>query len=275
MRDGLYRHSGQMAPTAPLLVLVGGGFGGVVLAFIVSFVGDFIPWIGTRLLLIAAYLGGLSLINSLLLKKGKVRNAGVAAVLAGLVGCITWYGSWVATVLYFSGAWTLNPAGLYTVAQIMAENGVFQIKGEVIGTTVTNVFWLAELLLVSGWSAYHGFRHIRATPFCEPCGLWLTEKMNLGPFAPPEDEHRFLINLNDGMVEPLINLHPAKAFPFWEVEVRECHGCHSVHVAKLVQVSVDKEEKKKRKALSPLFLLSTNQADALVRLSDQINAVVD
>lgn len=270
MRHGLYQHSGQMAPTAPVLVLAGGTIGGLVLAFMVSYVGDFLPWLGARLLLIAAYLGGLSLANGFLLRKGKVRNAGAAAVLGGLVGVITWYWSWVATVLFTTGALVLNPVGLYAVAQSMAENGIFQIKGEVIGTTVTNVLWLSELLLVNGWSTYNSFCQIRDTPFCEPCGLWLTEKMSLGPFAPPEDEHRFLINLNDGLVEPLLDLQAAKVYPLWMLEVRECHGCHQMHVAKLVQVSLDKEEKKKSKTLTPLFLLTTEQADAMVALSDQV-----
>lgn len=270
MKRGLFKHSGEMNASAPLLMLVGGGIGGFFIAFVVTFLGDLLPFLMLRLILLGAYVYALSFMNNFLMEKGHLRNPTLAGVFGFLVGAITWYWSWVA-LFYLGtddGMIVLNPAHLWTLASVLADQGYWEFEDSTMGAGVTWTLWALEVLIVVGSAGHFARNHVRETGYCEDCSHWLHNTTTTGPFNQVEDPKTFRRNLEDGVVEPLFNLDVAQTNPFWMVDVTTCDQCQNFHLGRLMEVTIGDENKTERDELTGWFHMTGEDVDRVTALAE-------
>lgn len=271
MKKGLFEHSGEMNASAPLQFLVGGGIGGFVIAFVVTFLGNLIPLVIMHLLLLVSYVYAIGFMNQFLIEKTHLRHPKLAGWLGLSVGAMTWYFSWVA-LFYFGledGVMYFDPRELWALAKLVAAEGYWEFEDTTMGATVTWTLWALEVLIVVGGAGHMAKTHVYATAYCEKCARWLRPTATYGPFAPAADERTFRHGLEDGEVEPLFDLNVAETSPFWMLDTVACNHCQKFHLGKLVEVTLGEDNKTKRDDLTGMFHLSAKDVNRLEKISTQ------
>ena len=204
----VYRHSGKFNAFGVCAPLAVAALLGWPLGLAYGHATRSIPFVFINVLLPVGYGFVFGAMTIWLLRKGRVRNLGVAAVIAVLVGTIAVYFEWNG----FLHALVPEPPLLFLPDEIgdgiayLYEHGSWSI-GRGRGTTHVAGFplalvWLAEALLIIGFTLAVSVRFVRDTPYCEDSQCWFDEAKAVNCLAAIDDPDQ-LEQLRAGDITPL------------------------------------------------------------------------
>ena len=119
---------------------------------------------------------------------GRVRNRMVVWGVSAFVGLLTVYFSWVAYIYLLSDLITFQPQIVWQIVQLLAQNGVWEIRGSTPTGGALYTVWAIEAALIGGITMLMGSSTV--VPFCESCQLW-TEPQILETQVPLENAADF------------------------------------------------------------------------------------
>jgi hypothetical protein len=270
---GIYSHSGRFTTGGIIRGLITGGLVGLMLGFIYPYVILYIPVVGSISFIIS---GGFGLVVGavigMALKRGKVRNLGVAALTALPAIAVAYYLSWVVWVYAFLHqrdadvpllGLLLQPSALWEVIQRINEVGAWTVKGTTPTGAVLWVLWAAEATLVIGAAIFGAVTAVNH-PFCENCDVWSEESKGvavLGGEDPKALKERLM---SDKLIPALEGLGPPSANDnrYAVLDLQSCPSCKAFHTLSAGLV-VKKGNKTERAELMSKVLISTTEAEGI------------
>lgn len=228
-----YEESGKVPPIGPVLALAAGGIVAAILSFVYAYAINFIPFIYLNFMLTLG-LGaavGFSIANGA--KFGKIRNQNAVIGLSVIGGLVTLYFAWAFTIYVWTESTLLvfNPLELWSFIQIIAEEGVWSIKGSTPTGAALYGVWGIEAAMIIGATAIIGLGAYPSIPYCESCDKWAEEKELTNRLGHPEDFEAFVKGLESKNFEVLTSLRnvPANTPVRLKVEIMDCSSCTKVH----------------------------------------------
>lgn len=166
------------------------------------------------------------LINTFVIKKGKVRNKLLAVLFGFFGGLIALYFHWSVWVdlvinagesygnsrigitvsnISFLQVFTLatEPATLFNLISEIGEVGTWGIRRATVSGTFLYVIWLIETIIIIGAASLSISKH--RDPFCEHDNTWF-EKQELKPFNFIENTEEMITDLGTSNLEKLDSL---------------------------------------------------------------------
>jgi len=168
---------------------------------------------------------------------GHVRNPNLVRLLAGGMGLIAVYVSWVLWIQFLSGFWVFSPV---SIVKLLFED----IEQGVTNTIAT----LMEVLFVVGGAWFMVQVMWPSRLFCERCEEW-TQRIKVDPLAPLENPEAIVEGLKAGNAFPVEQLRRSEGGgPFAEIQLNSCPTCNRLHaMTMLVTTAVQEVDKKGRK----------------------------
>jgi hypothetical protein len=176
-----YRHSGTMPLSALFLVLGCSLTAAVPLAAIYACATVYIPILLVNGLITAGVGFGLGYLVFRLSKFGKIRNATVPAVIAGVSALVTLYVAWGCDMLARSG-WNegyipmkaFSPLVMSQYIAFYYENGMwaFGTSDNLVHGPLLGLIWAGEAFILVGVAAYTAAKQMNSLAFCENCYAW-------------------------------------------------------------------------------------------------------
>lgn len=206
-----YRASGAV-PFGGILMMLSGGFVcGLVLSILYALLCWYNPFVYLTFLATFFFGGGIGWSVQAASRAGQVRNKLFNVLVSGFLASLSMYLCWVwfvavvdAQVVGFANASLLfAPDSLFTVIDLIAANGIWEMFGATPKGGVLYTLWLIEAGLVVG-TAVLVSTNITA-PYCEYCRRWTTE--TAGAASLQHADHAGLRQqLEDGQYEILDTL---------------------------------------------------------------------
>lgn len=194
---------------------------------------------------------------------GKIRNRNVVIALAILTALVACYVSWVVTVyLWFDAeAFIFNPSDLVTIIQLVAQEGVWSLKGATPTGAALYAVWGIEAAAIIGASFFGAIGAYSEEPFCENCNQWTKVVELTDRLGHPEDFAAFLQGLetkNYAVLTSLRNTNATEPVKM-KVDLLDCSSCSKVHYLRITLIvkGVDddgKEEVKETVIINNLFI---------------------
>ena len=241
-----YKSSGSFSPIGIATTLGVGLLATLVLSLVYGYALAWIPFIYINVFIILGYGFGVGMAVNFGGKFGKIRNYGVMLGLGFLIGLFAEYAGWVVWMYATSSQSVLifNPGELFGAIQLLAEVGVWNLKGWTPTGAALYIMWGIEAVTVIGMSTMMGASGAN-DPYCERCHTWVDQNESLGPFS-PELASDFVHNLESEKYEALAGLvvcPPADLFV--QADLNHCPGCNQLHLLtlKTITLSLDKDGK--------------------------------
>lgn len=258
-----YEESGKVPPAGPVIALLLGILTAVALSFVYAYAINYIPFIYLNFLLTGFFGVAVGAVVAMGAGLGKIRNKNVVIALAVVAALVACYAAWVVTVyVWFEGeAFIFNPSDLLTIIQLVAQEGVWSLKGSTPTGGALYTVWGIEAAVIIGASFFGAIGAYSEEPFCESCNEWtkvveLTERLEH-----PEDFEAFVRGLESKDFSVLTKLRntmssePVKM----KVDLLDCASCSKVHYLRITLIvrgfdDDGKEETKETVIINNLFL---------------------
>ncbi|MBC8085293.1 MAG: hypothetical protein H7Z21_19010 [Hymenobacter sp.] len=205
-----YQPSNRFSVGGLLLLLAGGGLTAALLAVAYVYAVWYIPFIYVNFLLTVGFGLILGMVLSGLVKAGKLRNPGLAGILALVVGLVASYLQWAVYLMLmyhttnvesfgrrlsvahtsFSAETLLallaQPGTMLATMGAIAESGSWSLFGVTPSGVFLYVIWLVEALIIVGATVI--LARVQADrPFSELAGEWAEEETLPTPVAYLDD----------------------------------------------------------------------------------------
>lgn len=188
-----YEESGKFSIISPVVLLLFGVIGSVILGFIYSYAIHYIPFIYLNVVIALGFGGLMGIVTGYAGKITHVRNKKLLAVMGLINGCIALYFSWIVWLrIIFEGYWFVSPSEFWEAIQLVNEYGTWGL-GRSSDTAISGVFltiiWVIEggivVLLSAIASTISGV-------YCEDCGKWIddetTKTFEVDAFSPQNSD---------------------------------------------------------------------------------------
>lgn len=227
-----YQPSGKMAPMAIPFFILTALIAMPLLALAYTYLVWYIPLIYINILITAGFGFGVGiLMNFLVIHFGKVRNAKIAALFAGLGALIAMYFSWAvwidlvinsgeyygnsrmgitASNVKFSQLWVLvfDPIGMKNIAMEINKVGTWGFKSTAVSGPFLGIIWAIEALIVIIIPVLICPARAKK-PFCEHDNKWFEENQ-LPAFGMIENPLEMVNALESKNTDVFKSLHLAK-----------------------------------------------------------------
>lgn len=230
MNESLYyKPSGKFSVIGVLVVLGLGGLVGAILALIYGYLTEFNPFIYINILATVALGFGTGMAVAMGVQIGKMRSPAIALLLGLLVGGFTHYVGWVTwthALLADAGkdVWILNPAALIEVIQLLAQKGVWSLKGSTPTGVFLYVVWSIETLIVVGFVAFASYSAASET-FCESCDVWTENQLTDIPLGMGLPTEEIKSKLESGNFLALKELGAMDGLKYHTITLAACPSC--------------------------------------------------
>ena len=202
-----YQPSNKMPLSGVLICLLGGVVAATVLALIYIYAIWYIPFVYINLFICLGFGFALSMVLSLLVRAGKLRNPLGASIVSLVVGLAAVYLEWAVYLTLLLNSETTgtgrdadtstsfslplfvdvltHPARMWEYILQLNETGSWSLKGATPSGAFLWVIWAVELLLIMGLP-YLMARSQASEPFSESANEWAEEETLAHPisFAP-------------------------------------------------------------------------------------------
>lgn len=258
-----YEESGKVPPAGPVIALLLGIATALALSFVYAYAVNYIPFIYLNFLL-TGFLGvAVGAVVAMGGGLGKIRNRNVVIALAVLAALIACYASWVVTVYLWVGAeaFIFNPSDLVTIIQLVAQEGVWSLKGATPTGAALYAVWGIEAAVIIGASFFGAIGAYSEEPFCENCNQWTKVVELTDRLGHPEDFAAFVQGLetkNYAVLTDLRNTNATEPVKM-KVDLLDCSSCSKVHYLRITLIvkGIDddgKEEIKETVLINNLFI---------------------
>ncbi|HEX3131492.1 MAG TPA: hypothetical protein VH394_29415 [Thermoanaerobaculia bacterium] len=284
-----YQHSGNYSASGALGSLLGGAAAAVVLAFVYAYVILYCPFIYINFFASVFFGGAVGFVGTNLLKRQKVRNSQVAAMIGVVLGVIAVWAHWVVWMYAFLGradveernllVLALNPSFLWSLILEVNNQGAWDIKGSTPTGGVLWAVWGLEALLIGGASFLVAKSMMDSDPYCESCGSWCTEEGNIAELQPcdPAELKRHMESKDLGFLERLGG-RAADASNWMQVGLHKCKQCGMTNTLKVdeVTVKVDKKNKESKSTKTVLenLLVSSTECETIHQIGRRLSTPV-
>lgn len=219
-----YQPSGKFSPLSIILLLLMAITIFPLLALAYTYASWYIPFVYINFILTIAFGFAVGyMVNTFVIKQGKVRNVWLGALLAAIGGLIAMYFNYVIwlNLLFHLEAdpmgpepdslitqilnFAVNPVAVFSLMKEINAIGTWGIKSSsaVSGTFLT-IIWLIEAAVVIGLPAFMSISRT-SLPFCESSNSW-AEEIAIGGFNSIENKDEFIANLEIGDLSQLTGL---------------------------------------------------------------------
>ena len=266
-----YEHSGKAPIVGILLTLVGGLIAGVLLGAVYGFLIFWSPFVYINAFITLGFGFCLAISVGGLAKVGKIRNSGVATMIALAVAAVAYYVHWVVWVGRMAeGAMVTDPGQLWMFIQTVNALGPWSIFGWTPTGFALWAIWGIEALVIVGLGVIsaHGMIDL---PFCEDTDQWTTETTLPSHFQPVD-----VINV-DSPNAILQALQPANDSPqaYAQVSVATAEGselrCVSLDNV-VVEVNKDGKEDTEKTSIVRNMLFDRDSFERLLELAKPVAA---
>lgn len=201
-----YHESGKFGLLSPIILLVFGLIGGLILGAIYSYGVAYIPFIYLNALLAAGLGLGVAFLTSSAGKIGKVRNRAVMAIFGLINGLIALYVQWVVWIhILLDDLWIWKPNEVWEIVQLILPEGTWSIGRSsdlAVSGTPLAIVWIIEALIIVGIPL---FSAVLKSVYCEECEKWIDDEKEL-KFAITEDIELVKTELESGNLTRLKTL---------------------------------------------------------------------
>ena len=210
-----YKPSGKFSPISFVYLLLVCAIAMPILATIYAYLIWYIPFVYINFLITAGLGFAIGIaVWQIVIKLGKVRNYGLAILLALIAALAAYYFQWVVwtnLVLTSSGEESQllrllsDPSYLSQLIGFINENGTWSFKGAVVSGTFLTIIWIIELLIIIGVAIFIAIPHSKH-PFNETLDEWF-EEVELPAFSYIENASSFKQQAEQGnweQLEPMI-----------------------------------------------------------------------
>jgi uncharacterized membrane protein YvlD (DUF360 family) len=232
-----YEESGKVPPAGFIIALSIGILTALALSFVYAYAISYIPFIYLNFLLTGLFGVVIGAVVAMSAGFGKIRNRKVVIALAVVAALVACYMSWVLAVYLWldSEVFIFNPSDLLTIIQVVAQEGVWSLKGATPTGAALYAIWGIEAAVIFGASFFGAIGAYSAEPFCENCNEWtkvveLTERLE-----EPEDFTAFLQGLEAKNYAVLTTLRNKKSSEpvKMKVDLLTCSSCSKVHYLRI------------------------------------------
>jgi hypothetical protein len=246
-----YKHSGKFSFAGPVAAIAIALIAALPLGMVYAYAVKWIPIVYLNVLMTAGYGLAFGAMTMWVLKRTKVRNTAVAALVALIVGLIALYGAWNG---HFHALWedpplVAPPLAIWVLMQVLYEAGSWSLRGSdnVSGIPLA-IVWIIEGGVILVLTVVTAAEKIRSTPFCEATQRWLDRERKLDTLAPFSDPAQ-LAALKSGDVAPLLDAKPRESNSpaFARVTLRDAEGCDTFCTMELENVTVTRDSEGKQK----------------------------
>jgi hypothetical protein len=251
----VYRHSGRLG-AAWILTPVVAAVAAPVLGVAYAYVDVYSPYVGyTSVIALGLFVTGLGLSVALSGRLAKCRNVTFLRVMGALAGFLGLYVAWVAfeyaVFMEFGEGLEVAPSELlltptlvWELAEAIAEDGWFSVRGHTPSGLVLWALWGGEALVAVVGAAYLGPALIADRVFCETCDRWAEPWKDSVRVAVPEEAER-LEGLSCELIEVSESLRPAASHenPHVRVDVNRCRNCEGTATYRVIVVSLVANDK--------------------------------
>ena len=180
-----YKPSGKFSPISFVYLLLVCVIAMPILATIYAYLIWYIPFVYINFLITAGLGFAIGIaVWQIVIKLGKVRNYGLAILLALIAALAAYYFQWVVwtnLVLISSDEESQllrllsNPSYLSQLIGFINESGTWSFKGAVVSGTFLTIIWIIELLIIIGVAIFIAIPHSKH-PFNETLDEWFKEE---------------------------------------------------------------------------------------------------
>jgi hypothetical protein len=203
-----YRHSGKFTTFGVFTPLVAAVLLGWPLGLAYGHASRWIPFVIFNMLLPIGYGFAFGAVTLFLLKKGRVRNVVVAALIGLLVGSTALYFSWNGSLhaLVPDAPLVFFPDEIAGGILYLYEQGSWSIGRGPYATNVAGLplalVWLGEAGIIYCLTIAVSVRFVRDTPYCEDSRCWFDEAKAVNCLAAIDDPDQ-VAQLRAGDITPL------------------------------------------------------------------------
>lgn len=253
MINSYYKSSGKFTLAGLSLGLVGGLLVGLLLAFAYAYIISYLPFVYLNFLCTIGFGALLGLAVGSLMRLGKVRSFGVAALVALVVAAASLYFSWAVWVSVLLGKADLQvgvlelaqqPAGLWEIVNKVNEVGAWKISNSTVSGGFLWLIWAAEAAIVLGGAVIAAAGMLGTSPFCESCQSWCSHTKGLITVADVEPaELKGRVEARD--FDYVKGLAPkTEGQRDWaRFDLYECPGCGKTNTLSVVRESITTDKK--------------------------------
>ncbi len=241
----VYKHSGRWSPIgvlASLAIVTAIALPG---SFIYSYCVFYFPFDILCFIATGAYGFICGFITVRYVKKWKVRNNAIAALVGLLAGSMALYLAWsaYAHVMYEDSAWFYFPWEVWELMEYLYEHGSWGYDdGEPITGIMLAIIWLLEAGVIIGLSCVTVVADVADTPFCEKEMVWLEDDKTIETLALFSDEEFAL--LADGDLRPLLQARPKHIHdPAWtRIVLKYSSQSNETYTMKIIAVHLQQNK---------------------------------
>lgn len=251
-----YAHSGKTGTGSALNLARTAILTGLIAGAIYGLVSRYNPFIYVTVLgnLLVGALAGMSICVSAM--KNHVRNAWLPALIGTVAGVIGIYVSWVIWLHFMSPEriWIFNPLKIFLMQLLMAQEGMWSLRGITPTGIWLMLIWAVEALLFIGIAGLMAYARMNDVAYCETCRRWLSEqndpaqaKHETGPLVEVQPFDDVKRALEQGDMRPLTQLSAAEeplARPatYLKASVERCLGCGGLNLLTITRQAKGKKQ---------------------------------
>ena len=262
-----YRHSGASPMNGIMTGLTLAVCAGAVLGAVYGIIDFYSPIIYLNVVAVCGAGAATGAALRTCLRIGKVRNNGYTLLIGLIAGVVALYGSWV-TWLAALTEWEVilvSPLDIVPFAQILAIDGVWEMKG----TTPTGAglysIWGIEALLLIGFTI--AIARADPIPFCEACDVW-TDPLDVTFVFPSRTLVLLKQDLESGDGNGVIKLfgEDVDAADFLKISTHTCPLCTDSNYVKVEQVTTNAKDETSTKQKIAWIGVEMSTVEALQEL---------
>jgi hypothetical protein len=272
-----YRRSGKYPLPGLLLPVVAAVVVGVPLGLVYAYLIKWIPFAIVNVLITGSYGFVFGWVTKQMVKAGRVRHAGLAALCGLGAGLIGLYFEWSGHLhtLTKDAPWVFAPDEIWRGMQVLFKEGSWSLRGN--NNNVTGfrlvLFWLIEAGIIVVLAVLMPSAFVASTPFCEQSRCWLDEERKIDTLAAFSDLTQ-LDALRAGDLMPLTLAPPkaADATEFTRLLLKRSPKCRVFFTlcVENVKTEIDDEgdRKEKTRDLTADLVLPASMFDLIAQLAD-------
>lgn len=242
-----YKHSGEIGSCGPLLMMLFGIPGGLVLGGIYGYALLYVPVAEIHILLTLALGAAAGYLVTLGGRLGKVRNTGFL-LLSGLIfGSFAEYFGWVSWIYAYSqqDILVIDPLKISAVMKSIAQTGGWSVFDWTPKGTALYIIWALEAIVIIGLSTFIPRKLLGTKPFCESCNQWIKDKDLILPLEPIDQPEEFRLQLEAGDATALEALEVIElgSEHFSKLEIYHCAACKEFYLLNVVNITLSQDSK--------------------------------
>ncbi len=252
-----YKHSGIITRLGVFCIILFGTIGAAFLGCIYGFAAHAIPFAFIRIFLPILYGILLGQIIGGIGKICKIRNLQVLLFAGIIFGIFAVYTGWVSWFFAVSEKklLILSPPNLLLIIKISAITGVWSFKG----TTPTGwglySIWIAEALIIIGYSAYYSYKIVKDSQFCEKCNRWIEKHPPISFLTPIYDVAEFKSQISHGNSDILTELKFDPGMPWYtRLELSYCISCRELFLLTVKDITIQTDSKGKQSEIEKTII---------------------